>query len=76
MTQTQTKPFQEIFINTFSIERKYYLTFIDAFIKIGQAIEIPNRTKPEIVRTVIKYFSCYGVPLKINDDPGTELNNG
>ena len=75
LTQTQDAPFQEVFIDIFSIEGKYYLTIVDAFSKLGQAIEISNRSTPEVVRALIKYFSMYGIPRKITADPGTEFNN-
>lgn len=75
LSQTQTKPFQEIFIDTFTIEGKIYLTLIDAFSKLGQAIEINNRSTPEVVRALIKYFSLYGIPSRISSDPGMEFNN-
>lgn len=83
LTETQDAPFQEIFIDIFSIESKYYLTIIDVFSKScldhhhhhGQALEVPTRSTPEVVRTLVKYFSFYGVPRKISCDPGTEFNN-
>lgn len=75
LTQTQNAPFQEVFIDLFTIESKYYLTLIDAFSKLGQAIEIPSRSTPEVVRALMKYFSFYGIPQKISSDPGTEFNN-
>lgn len=75
LTQTQTKPFEEIFIDLFSIEGKYFLTVVDAFSKLGQAFEIPDRTTPEVVKALIKYFSIYGIPKKISSDPGVEFNN-
>ncbi|CAK1587193.1 unnamed protein product [Parnassius mnemosyne] len=75
LTQTQNAPFQEVFMDLFSIESVYYLTLVDAFSKLGQAIEIPNRSAPEIVRALIKYFSIYGTPKKITSDPGSEFNN-
>lgn len=75
LTQTQNRPFQEIFIDIFSIESKYYLTLVDAFSKLGQAIEISNKSTPEVVRALVKYFSYYGIPKKISCDPGTEFNN-
>ncbi|XP_049879100.1 uncharacterized protein LOC126375998 [Pectinophora gossypiella] len=64
LTQTQTKPFQELVMDFFPIEGKYFLTIIDAFSKLGQTFEIPNRSTPEVVRALIKYFSFYGVPGK------------
>ncbi|KAI5635198.1 integrase core domain-containing protein [Phthorimaea operculella] len=47
----------------------------DAFSKLGQAFAISNKSAPEVVRALIKYFSYYGTPCKINADPGTEFNN-
>ncbi|CAK1583893.1 unnamed protein product [Parnassius mnemosyne] len=75
LTQTQDAPFQEIFIDLFNIEGKHYLTLIDAFSKLGQAIEIANRSTPEVVRALMRYFSFYGIPKKISSDPGSEFNN-
>lgn len=75
ITENQSSPFQEIFIDLLYIEKSYYLTLVDAFSKLGQAINVPNRTTPEIVRALIKYFSIYGLPKKINCDSGTEFNN-
>lgn len=75
LSQTQTKPFQDLFIDTFSIEGKNYLTIVDAFSKLGQAIEVNTKSTPEAVRALIKYFSMYGTPITINSDPGMEFNN-
>lgn len=75
LTQTQEAPFQEIFIDLFQIEGNYYLTLIDAFSKLGQAIPIINRSTSEVVRALMKYISFYGVPKKISSDPGSEFNN-
>lgn len=75
LSQTQVKPFQELFIDTFSIEGKHYLTIVDAFSKLGQAFEISTKSTPEAIRALIKYFSLYGTPCRISSDPGTEFNN-
>ncbi|CAF4830615.1 unnamed protein product [Pieris macdunnoughi] len=75
LTQTQDRPFQELFIDTFSIEGQYYLTIVDGFSKLGQAFLISSRSTPEVVRALIKYFSLYGVPGRISADPGAEFNN-
>ncbi|KAG6463695.1 hypothetical protein O3G_MSEX014027 [Manduca sexta] len=75
LTQTQSKPFQEIFIDLFSIEETYFLTIVDAFSKLGQALEVTNRSTPEIIRALSKYFSFYGIPNRISSDPGSEFNN-
>lgn len=64
LTPTQDCPFQEVFIDLLYIENKYYLTLVDAFSKLGQALEIPNISTPEVVRALIKYFSVYGLPQK------------
>lgn len=75
LTQTQTKPFQEVFIDVFSVEGKSFLTIVDAFSKLGQAIEMNNKTTPEVIRALVKYFSQYGTPHKISSDSGAEFNN-
>lgn len=75
LSQTQDAPFQELFIDLFSIESKTYLTLIDSFSKLGQCIEISNKSTPEVVRALMKYFSFYGIPKRISSDPGTEFNN-
>lgn len=75
LTQNQNAPFQEAFMDLLFIEGKYYLTIVDAFSKLGQAINIPNRSTPEVVRALIRYFSMYGLPQKISSDSGTEFNN-
>lgn len=75
LTQTQTAPFQEIFIDLFTIDSRQYLTIVDAFSKLAHAIEINNKSTSEVVRGLIKYFSMYGVPKKISSDPGSEFNN-
>lgn len=75
LSQTQIRPFQELFIDTFSIEGKHFLTIVDAFSKLGQAIEICTKSTPEVVRALLKYFSLYGIPGRISSDPGVEFNN-
>lgn len=75
LTHTQFRPFEEVFMDLLYIENNYYLTIVDAFSKLGQAFYIPNRSTPEVVQALIKYFSIYGLPKKINSDPGTEFNN-
>lgn len=75
LTQSQSSPFQEVFMDLLYIDSKYYLTIVDAFSKLGQAISIPNRSTPEVVQALIKYFSMYGLARKINCDSGTEFNN-
>ncbi|CAG9120015.1 unnamed protein product [Plutella xylostella] len=43
--------------------------------KVIEAIEVTNRSTPEVIRALIKYFSYYGIPKKITCDPGKEFNN-
>lgn len=75
LSQTQDAPFQELFIDLFTIEGITYLTLIDSFSKLAQCMEISNKSTPEVVRALMRYFSFYGIPKKISSDAGTEFNN-
>lgn len=71
ITETPVKPFQILHTDTITIENKTYLTIIDTFTKLAQAIEIPNKTALTIADAFINYFSYYGTPESITADNGT-----
>lgn len=59
LTQTQNAPFQEFFTDIFSIEGKSCRTTIDAFDKLGQAIEVQSKSTSVLlhpIRALMNYF--------------------
>lgn len=72
LTQTQNAPFQEIFIDLFSIEGKNYLTLIDVFSKLGLVIEVYKKITVNLAS--LKYFSYYDIPKKISFDLNLIMN--
>lgn len=74
-TPTQQKPFEIIFMDTFTIEQNIYLTLVDSFSKFGQAIPIKCKEACEIARALIEYFEHYGTPAAITTDNGREFIN-
>lgn len=75
VTSTPSKPFQNIHVDTFTIERQNYLTLVDAFSKLGQAIPIQGKNSVEITEALITFFSFYGIPDNITADNGVEFNS-
>lgn len=74
-TETASKPFQIIHIDVFRFNNKNYLTLVDAFTKLAQAIPIAGKTAINISEALIQYFTAFGVPETIIADQGTEFNN-
>lgn len=52
-----------------------YLTVLDKFSKLGQAIPIKAKTSIDICNALVHYFSFYGLPEKCIFDNGKEFNN-
>ena len=75
LTQTASRPFEIIHIDVFIFDGKNYLTLVDAFSKLGQAIFIEGKTAIHVSNALIKYFTFYGTPEKLVADNGTEFNN-
>lgn len=74
-TPTQQKPFEIVFMDTFTIEQQNYLTLVDSFSKFGQAIPINCKEASEIAKALINYFEHYGTPAAITTDNGREMIN-
>ena len=72
MTQTPSRSFQKINIDTLTLERKKYLTITDQFSKFAQIyyLKNPNATYIKIDKLINNYFNHYTVPDEI-----TEFNN-
>jgi len=76
LTQTPSKPFENMNIDTLTLERKKYLTIIDQFSKFAQIYYLKNcNATTMIVDKLISYFNNYTVPDEITYDAGTEFNN-
>ena len=75
LTVTPSKSFQKINVDTLTLERKNYLTIIDAFSKYAQVYYLKNLNATTIADALIKFFTNYKVPKEITHDAGTEFNN-
>jgi len=75
LTETPSKPMEKLHVDIFTIENHKFLTVIDAFTKLGQAMLIRTRNATEIAEKLINYFQFYGVPDTITFDNGTEFQN-
>lgn len=75
LTETASKPFSIIHIDIFTFDNQNYLTLVDAFTKLAQAYPITGKTAIHVSKTLIKYFSCYGIPDRFILDNGGEFNN-
>lgn len=68
------KPFDHIYIDTFSIDNTKFLTIIDSFSRFAQAYPI-NQNAQGVIEGLLKFMSHFGVPMKITCDRGTEFKN-
>jgi len=75
LTETTSKPFQILHIDIFKFDNQNFLTIIDTFSKLGQALPVQGKTAIEICKALIHYFSFYGLPEKVIMDNGTEFKN-
>jgi hypothetical protein len=75
LTDTCFKPFERIHIDVFTIQSQRFLTVVDAFSKIGQAIPIISKTAICVVEALLQYFSYYGTVENITADGGSEFDN-
>lgn len=73
-TETPSKPFQMIHIDTFIFESQNFLTIFDKFSKFGQAYSYDKNAK-SVCDKLINFFSFYGCPDTITCDNGGEFNN-
>lgn len=75
LTETVGKPFQLLHADVFRFNDQNFLTIIDAFSKLAQALPIQAKTSLDICNAFLNYFSYYGIPEKITLDNGTEFKN-
>lgn len=75
LTKTPDKPFRKLFIDTFTIGAVKFLTIVDAFSRLGQAIPLSSANSIDVADALLEYFQFYGVPEEINCDSGKEFKN-
>lgn len=73
--ETLNKPFQIIHMDIFKFDGQDYLTILDKFSKLSQALPVRAKTSIEICNTLLQYFTFYGKPVQITSDNGSEFNN-
>lgn len=73
LTDTPFRPFEKIHLDIYTLENTKFLTVVDAFTKLGQAIELNSKNAVDIFHALLDYFSFYGTPLLISSDQGMEF---
>lgn len=68
-------PFEHHYIDTITLDKEIFLTFIDSFSRYGQAIQIFSKNAIDIKSALLKIFSHHNVPNFITSDNGWEFNN-
>lgn len=75
LTPNPKYPFDILHVDTLTLEKRKYLTIIDAFSKFAQVIKLNSLNSLDITKALIQYFSLYQVPNTVIFDRGTEFNN-
>ena len=75
LTETPSKSFEKVNIDTLTLERRKYLTSMGQFNKHAQVYYLKNLNANSIVNALIKYFSNYKVPEEVMFDASTDFNN-
>ena len=69
------KPFDTLFMDTFSFQNSKFLTIIDSFSRYAQAYYVKDGTGLTILNKIRHYFSHHSIPKKIVCDEGKEFHN-
>ena len=64
------KPFDTLFMDTFSFQNSKFLTIIDSFSRYAQAYYVKDGTGLTILNKIRHYFSHHSIPKKIVCDEG------
>jgi len=71
----ETTPFSRVHIDIFGIDKHNYLTFVCAFSKFLQTIEIPSRNLTDIRKALAHFITTFGAPRKIICDHETTFRS-
>lgn len=72
-TPTPTEPFEHLFLDLFSIAKKWFLTAVDSFSKYAIAFPLNSRNAIAIVEKLEELFSTFPIPKLITFDSGSEF---
>lgn len=68
LTPTFNKPFQNIHIDIFEIDKQKFLTIIDVFSKFTQAYPLDSKNAIDILDQLVNFISIFGAPCTIVAD--------
>lgn len=74
LTETPSRPFEIIHIDTFVLGKYKFLTILDKFSKFGHALPYFG-TAISACQQLVHFFSFHGIPKQIVADNGTEFKN-
>lgn len=75
VTPTASRPLETLHMDTMTMEKTKFLTIIDPFSKFAQAYPLKSSNAIDIVDTLLKHFSLFGIPTNITTDNGPEFQN-
>lgn len=75
LTPTPSKPLQKLHIDIYFIDNCKFLTLIDPFSKLGQAIKIETKNTLDIINAFLKFTSCFNIPKEIVCDNEQAFNS-
>lgn len=74
LTETPTRPFEIIHVDTFMAEKQKFLTFLDKFSKVAQALPYTGNAT-SCADQLVHFFQFFGIPQQIISDNGSEFQN-
>lgn len=75
LTETPSKPFELVHMDTLNYNARNYLTLVDSVSKFPKEITILSKTAVCITDALIKYFTSFGTPIKNIVAGAKEFNN-
>lgn len=75
LTNTPKKPFEQIHMDIFHIQKEQFVTINDTFSKYAQSYLIPTNNSLEICKTLLKFLSHHDIPIQNTCYSETEFHN-